>query len=118
MNIEDFRLYCLAKPGVDESFPFGEDTLVFKVMGKVFALTGLDSEAFAVNLKCDPQRALELRESYPQVRPGYHMNKKHWNTVEFENGLDEALLLEMIDHSYELVVGKLPKKLQESLKNH
>lgn len=115
MDIETFREYCLSKPGVDESFPFGEDTLVFKVMGKMFALTGLEAESFRVNLKCEPLRAVELREAHPQIQPGYHMNKKHWNTVDFEDGLPDALLAELIDHSYELVVKGLPKKLQQDL---
>ena len=115
MNIETFRTYCLAKPGTTEELPFGPDTLVFKVMGKMFAATGLDSDVLTVNLKCDPARALRLREQYPQVQPGYHMNKKHWNTVHFEDGLDEALLLEFIDHSYALVVRGLPKRDREAL---
>lgn len=117
MNIEAFREYCLGKKGVDESFPFGETTLVFKVMGKMFALTGLDNEVATANLKCDPERAVELREQFPQIIPGYHMNKKHWNTVELETGLSHELLCEMIDHSYDLVVAKMPKKLREALKN-
>ena len=116
MNIEVFREYCLSKAGVEESFPFGESTLVFKVMGKMFALTGLDGDQFSVNLKCDPDRAVELREEHPQIRPGYHMNKKHWNTVEFENGLDDSFLIALVDHSYELVVESLPKKVREELK--
>lgn len=110
MNIEEFRAYCLSKKGVEETFPFGEETLVFKVMGKVFALTGLDAAEFSVNLKCDPDWALELREEYPEISPGYHMNKKHWNTVLFEGDLDEELLRKLVDHSYELVVQGLPKK--------
>lgn len=110
MNIEAFRAYCLHKPGVEETLPFGPDTLVFKVMGKMFAATGLDEEAFRVNLKCDPERAQQLREEHPQIIPGWHMNKKHWNTVYFEDGLEEALLLQLIDHSYDLVVSGLPKK--------
>jgi len=109
MHIEAFREYCLAKKGVEETFPFDEVTLVFKVMGKMFALTGLERETFAVNLKCDPDWAEELRESYHQIQPGYHMSKKHWNTVEFEDGLDQDLLVKMIDHSYDLVVAKLRK---------
>ncbi|MCB0631243.1 MAG: MmcQ/YjbR family DNA-binding protein [Saprospiraceae bacterium] len=117
MNIEEFREYCLSKKGVDESFPFGETTLVFKVMGKMFALTGLDSELATANLKCDPSRAVELRERHSQILPGYHMNKQHWNTVELETGLDDGLIRELIDHSYELVVDKMPKKLREELKN-
>lgn len=115
MNIEDFRDYCLQKKGVEETFPFDNVTLVFKVMGKIFALTGLDEDEFKVNLKCDPSRALELRERYLQIVPGYHMNKHHWNTVHFEEGLPETLLEELIDHSYDLVVASLPKKLQAEL---
>ena len=112
MNIEAFREYCLSKKGVEETFPFGEDTLVFKVMGKMFALTGLDSPVFTVNLKCDPDKAIELRELYPEIQPGYHMNKQHWNTVSFEGDLERRLLWELTDHSYELVVASLPKKLR------
>jgi predicted DNA-binding protein (MmcQ/YjbR family) len=115
MNVEEFREYCLSKKGVEESFPFGEETLVFKVMGKLFALTNLNWDRFSVNLKCNPERALELRERHSQIIPGYHMNKKHWNTIEFETGLDHELLLELIDHSYDLVVQKMPKKLREEL---
>lgn len=115
MNIESFRLYCLAKKGVEECFPFDEVTLVFKVMGKMFALTGLEKEGFPVNLKCDPEWAIELREEYPEVRSGFHMNNKHWNTVEFEGDLDDKFLRELIDHSYELVVKGLRKKDKEIL---
>lgn len=116
MNIEQFHTFCLAKKGVEETFPFGEDTLVFKVMGKMFAITGLDAEEFTVNLKCDPERAIELRETYPDdIQPGWHMNKKHWNTVRFETGLDHSLLIELINHSYDLIVKSLPKKEQERL---
>jgi len=117
MNIEEFREYCLSKRGVEEGFPFGEDTLVFKVMGKMFALTGLKSESFTVNLKCDPARAIELREEHSEIIAGYHMSKKHWNTVEFETGLNDDFLQELVDHSYDLVVQKMPKKLREELKN-
>lgn len=116
MHLESFRAYCLAKPGTTEDLPFGPDTLVFKVMGKMFAATGLDSAEFTVNLKCDPDRALELREQHPEVQPGYHMNKKHWNTVSFEGALTDVKLRELIDHSYELVVQSLPKKVQAELK--
>ncbi len=115
MDIESFREYCLAKPGTEETLPFGPDTLVFKVMGKMFALTGLDSPEFKVNLKCDPDRSLELREQYPEVQPGYHMSKKHWNTVSFEGALEESFLCELIDHSYDLVVASLPKKTRALL---
>ncbi len=117
MNIEAFRSYCLAKKGVEEAFPFGEETLVFKVMGKIFAITGLDSTEFRVNLKCDPDRALELREAYEDIVPGWHMNKQHWNTVYFENGLPTALLKELIDHSYDLIVRSLPKSVQSELQS-
>jgi predicted DNA-binding protein (MmcQ/YjbR family) len=115
MDIISFREYCLSKKGVEETLPFGPDTLVFKVLGKMFALTGLDEEAFRINLKCDPERAQQLREEYDEVRPGYHMNKKHWNTVCCEGSLSEELLCELIDHSYDLVVSKLPKKDRELL---
>jgi len=110
MNIEEFRDYCLSKKGVEETFPFDDVTLVFKVMGKMFALTGLKAEEFRVNLKCDPERAVELREEHVDIIAGWHMNKKHWNTVYFERGLDYALLMELIDHSYDLVVKGLRKK--------
>ena len=115
MHIEEFRIYCLAKPGVTESFPFDEVTLVFKVMSKMFALTGLEREHFTVNLKCDPERALDLREEYPEIQPGFHMSKKHWNTVDFEGSLDDEMLRELIDHSYDLVVSKLKKAEKEAL---
>ena len=109
--------YCLAKPGVEETLPFGPDTLVMKVAGKMFALTGLDEADFRLNLKCDPIRAVELREQYPDlIIPGWHMSKKHWNTVYVENGeLSDSLVRELIDHSYDLVVAGLPKKAREAL---
>lgn len=115
MHIEEFRDYCLAKKGVEETFPFDEQTLVFKVMGKMFALTGLERVPFQVNLKCDPDRAIELREEYEDIQAGWHMSKKHWNTVLFEGDLEEKMLLELIDHSYDLVVQKLKKKDRELL---
>lgn len=108
MNIEEFREYCIAKPGVTEEFPFDESTLVFKVMGKMFALTDLIDE-FSLNLKCDPERAIELRELYPAIKPGYHMSKVHWNTIMMDGSVPQKLILELIDHSYQLVVEKLPK---------
>jgi len=118
MNIEAFREYCLRKKGVEEDFPFGEQTLVFKVMGKLFALTGLDEVEYSVNLKCDPDYAIELRETHPDdVAPGYHMNKKHWNTVQFERSLDDSFLKKLVDHSYDLVVASLPKKTRDELAN-
>ena len=115
MDVESFREYCLVKPRATEGTPFGEDVLVFKVAGKMFALTGLDRIPATANLKCDPDLALELRDRYDQIRPGYHMNKKHWNTVEIESGIPEAELRRMIDHSYELVVKSLPKTARAKL---
>jgi predicted DNA-binding protein (MmcQ/YjbR family) len=115
MNIEEFRNYCLSKPMVTEEFPFDEITLVFKVLGKIFALSGLERQPPEVNLKCDPERAIELREEYDgTIISGFHMNKKHWNTVEI-NSLSRDLIIELIDHSYDLVVKGLPKKLRDSL---
>ncbi len=108
MDLESFREYCLSKPGATEDMPFGEDVLVFRVGGKMFALASLDEIPATANLKCDPDLALELRDRYEQVRPGYHMNKKHWNTVEIDSGIPDAELHKMIDHSYELVVKRLP----------
>lgn len=115
MNIEEYRKYCLAKKGVTEEFPFGPDTLVFKVMGKMFALTGLESNPYKISLKCDPGRAIELREEFDGlITTAYHFNKKHWNNISPED-LPPGLVRELIDHSYELVVSKLPKKLQNDL---
>lgn len=109
MNIEDLRLYCLAKAQVTEEFPFDEVTLVFKVCGKIFLITGLDNPVFEANLKCDPELAIELREQHEEIRAGFHMNKKHWNTVSFEGELSDKKLKELIDHSYDRVVAGLPK---------
>jgi predicted DNA-binding protein (MmcQ/YjbR family) len=117
MNIEEFREYCFIKKGVSEDFPFDEVTLCIRVMGKIFAITGLDNEEFKVNLKCAPEYAVELREQYPEVQPGWHMNKSNWNTVQFEENLDDALLRQLIDHSYEQVVKTLKKKDREALEN-
>ena len=115
MNVESFRDYCIAKSGTTEDLPFGPEHIVFKVGGKMFALLALDEVPSTANLKCDPDRALELRDRYEQVRPGYHMNKKHWNTVELNTGLPEAELRRMIDDSYALVVRALPKRQREQL---
>ncbi|WP_150452342.1 MmcQ/YjbR family DNA-binding protein [Arenibacter lacus] len=115
MNIEEFRWYCLGKKGVTEELPFGPDTLVFKVMGKMFALVALERHPFQANLKCDPEKALELREVHEGVIiPGYHMSKVHWNTLYLER-LPPNLVQQLIDHSYALVVAKLSKKLQAQL---
>lgn len=115
MNIEDIREYCLSRVGADESLPFGPDTLVFKVMGKAFLLTGLDAPVCSFNVKCDPERAVALREAYSCIRPGYHMNKRHWNTIECDGSLSDDFLRELIDHSYELVVAGLPLKIRKQL---
>lgn len=115
MQVDTFRDYCLGKAGVIEDTPFGEEHLVFKVGGKMFALLSLDEVPSSANLKCDPDRALELRDRYEEVQPGYHMNKKHWNTVEISGGIPETELRKMIDHSYDLVVGGLPKAKRSSL---
>ncbi len=108
MDLAQFREYCLNKPGAAEGTPFGSDVLVFKVGGKMFALAALDDLPTTVNLKCDPDLALDFRDRYEQVTPGYHMNKKHWNTVEIDSGIPDAELRKMIDHSYELVAKSLP----------
>ncbi len=106
MDIESIREYCLSKPGVEETFPFGPDTLVFKVKNKVFLLISLDAQPLRFNVKCDPEYALELREEYPDtILPGYHMNKKHWNTIVVNGVLSKKLLMKMIDDSYVLVSG-------------
>ena len=117
MNIEEFRAYCLAKKGATESFPFDEHTLVFKVMNKMFAITGLEHNPARANLKCDPEWSASLREEYDGlIRPGWHMNKHHWNAVELEMNIPGDLLRQLIDHSYELIVKSLTKKLQEELR--
>lgn len=114
MTLEEFRAHCTKKPGFSEDFPFGPETLVFRVAGKIFAL--MDADAFAsVNLKCDPERAIELRERYEGIVPGYHMNKQHWNTVSADGSVPGKLLLELADHSYQLVRDSLPKKLRATL---
>lgn len=115
MDIESFRDYCLSKPAVTEECPFGPDTLVFKVAGKVFALAGLDTIDLSVNLKCNPLYAEELRERHTAVVPGYHMNKKHWNTVNVSELNDIKLFKSLVDHSYDLVVKSLPLKVQKSI---
>ncbi len=113
MNIEDLRTYCIAKPNVEETQPFGPDVLVFKLMGKVFLLCPLDSDEFKFNVKCDPELAVELRENYSCISPGYHMNKKHWNTITPDSSVSIKQIKEWIDHSYELVKSSLPRKLRE-----
>jgi len=115
MNIESLREYCLKKPGVTEDFPFGEDTLVFRVGGKIFALTDMVNIPLQVNLKCDPETAVELREKYESIQPGYHMNKKHWNTVTIDGSIPVSELKIMIDNSYNLVLNGLKKSDREMI---
>jgi len=117
MDLAQFRKYCLSKPFATEGTPFGPDVLVFKVRGKMFALAALEEVPTTVNLKCEPDLALDLRDRYEQVQPGYHMNKKHWNTVEIESGIPDAEVRNMIDHSYELVIKSLPKAERKKLEN-
>ena len=115
MNLENFYEYCLLKKGVTEHFPFDKDTLVFKVGGKMFALSSLiqwEKGEASVNLKCDPERALELRAEYEDIIPGWHMSKIHWNTIYLNKNVSDKLILELIDHSYELIFKSLTKKIQ------
>ncbi|MFC0776310.1 MmcQ/YjbR family DNA-binding protein [Terrimonas alba] len=115
MDIEQLRDYCLSKKAAEETLPFGPDTLVYKVGDKVFLLTGLNAEQLSFNVKCDPDKAIELREEFPCVLPGYHMNKKHWNTIVVDGSVSTKQLKEWIDHSYDLVINSLPKKTREEL---
>ncbi|GAB5407653.1 MAG: MmcQ/YjbR family DNA-binding protein [Balneolaceae bacterium] len=114
MNVEEYRDFCLSFKGVTEGFPFDSQTLVFKVMGKMFALTNIDTFEF-INLKCDPERAVTLREQYEEIKPGWHMSKVHWNSV-FTNGdLEDDFIKELVTHSYKTIVSGLPKKKKEEL---
>ncbi|MFD2936401.1 MmcQ/YjbR family DNA-binding protein [Spirosoma flavum] len=115
MNTETLRDYCITKPGVTESFPFGGDTLVFKVGGKIFALMATESQPITINLKCDPERAVQLREEHAAVTPGYHMNKMHWNTITVDGRVRSTDVQEWINHSYELIKKSLPKAVQAEL---
>jgi predicted DNA-binding protein (MmcQ/YjbR family) len=115
MNIEELRSYCLTKKGVEETLPFGPETLVYKVMGKAFLLTGLESNPIQFNVKCDPEKAIALREQFNCIIPGFHMNKKHWNTVIADGTLSYKQLKEQIDHSYELVIASLTKAARNAL---
>jgi predicted DNA-binding protein (MmcQ/YjbR family) len=117
MYLEELREYCLNKKGVEECLPFGNDTLVFKVMGKLFLLTGIESQHVQFNVKCDPEKAIELREKYACVLPGYHMNKNHWNTIVCDSSVNKKLIQTWIDDSYNLVVGSLTKILKAELEN-
>jgi len=115
-NIEAVREYCLSKKGVEETFPFDNDTLVFKVLGKMFLLTSLTTSPFRFNVKCDPIIAIELREQYPFIIPGFHMDKTHWNTITISENVSPQFVANWIDHSYELVIRKMSKKTQALLK--
>lgn len=116
MNIEDFREYCLQKKHAEESLPFGDSTLVFKLNNKIFALLSLNDGSNSCNLKCDPERAIELRSTFEGVVPGYHMNKKYWNTVSFNEDVSDHLVHDLVNHSYELVFSSFSKKIQEELR--
>lgn len=116
MNIEEIREYCISKEFVEETFPFDNDTLVFKVMGKMFLLISL-KESNRFNVKCDPERCIELREMYSEIIPGWHMSKKMWNTVYTDGTLKKSLIMELIDHSYDEVVKGIPKKTRLLFKN-
>lgn len=116
MNLEAICEYCLQKSGVTQHFPFDEQTLVFKVADKMFLLTNINQHPLSLNLKCSPQYALTLRQKYECISPGYHMNKKHWNTIIINGTLSTPFLIQLINHSYDLVVSGLPKKVQQQLK--
>lgn len=117
MNIEELRAYCLSLKGVTEDFPFDENTLVFKVVGKMFCLTDLEGD-FTINVKNEPEKNIELREEYQAIKPGYHMNKAHWNTIEINGSIPDDVIKNLIDESYDLVVMKLTKQEQFKLKNY
>ncbi|MBL0046403.1 MAG: MmcQ/YjbR family DNA-binding protein [Flavobacteriales bacterium] len=114
MTLADLQAYCATKSGVSWDTPFGPDVLVFRVAGKIFALTPIDAFV-SVNLKCDPEKAVDLRERYDGIKPGYHMNKQHWNTVDVTGTVPHRLILELVDHSYDLIRASLPKKLRDTL---
>lgn len=118
MNVEELRDYCLSMKGAYEDFPFDDVTLVLKVQNKMFAAIPLDEQELSITLKCDPERAIELREQYPAITTAYHFNKKHWNSVHIDHSISEALLKEQIKHSYDLVVASLPKAAKAELDNN
>jgi len=115
MNIEEIQAYCLSKSHTSEDMPFDVSTLVFRVCGKIFALLSLE-DCLSINLKCDPIKAIELREDFSTITPGYHMNKKHWNTIMLDGSIENKIIFELIDHSYQQVVLKLPLKLRNEIK--
>lgn len=116
MDIESLREYCLSKPAAEETLPFGPDTLVYKVGGKIFLICSLNSETFRFSVKCDPEKVIELRERYDCVQPGYHLNKKHWNTIFVDGTVSNSMLKEWINDSYDLIVASLPAKARNQLK--
>ncbi len=115
MDADELRRCCLAHPGAIEDFPFGPETSVFKVAGKLFALSALDREPLAVSAKCEPELAAQLRHTYPEIRPGYHLNKRHWNTIALDGSLPDQLVRDLIEDSYDLIVSALPKRVREEL---
>lgn len=117
MTVDELRRYCLGLKGVSEDTPFDEFTLCFRIGGKIFAITSLDSLPPTVNLKCDPEKAIELREKYEEIQPGYHMNKKHWNTVNLTGELSDKMIYEMIDHSYLLVFSSLKSEIKKEIES-
>lgn len=116
MELEEIRQHCLLKPGVTEDFPFDESVLAFRVMGKIFLLTNIDAFPQSFNVKCEPELAVDLRDQYDAVQPGYHMNKKHWNTIILDGTVEDALLIEWIDHSYARVAAGLTRAQRDQLK--
>lgn len=117
MNLESFRLYCLSKQGATEDMPFDETTLVFRIASRIFTITDVERIPFRANLKCDPERAIDLRERFDCITPGYHMNKKHWNSIEPEGNLEDDFFKELIDHSYDLIYNKLKKVDKQKILN-
>jgi predicted DNA-binding protein (MmcQ/YjbR family) len=117
MKTDEVRAFFNSKPGAVEDFPFGEEILVFKVADKMFGLMNLDNDPLSINLKCDPDLAVELRNQFTSIIPGYHMNKKHWNTLILDGSIPEVQLKVLIDHSYDLVFSKLTKKRQKEIEN-
>lgn len=115
MNIETLREYCLSKPHVTECLPFDDVTLVFKVMNKMFAIIPTDELELSIALKCNPEWAFELREQYESIIPGFHLNKQHWNTVKVDGSISDSFIKELVDHSYDLIVQSLPKKIRDTM---
>ena len=115
MDGHALRAWCLGRPGAVQEFPFGPETAVFKVAGKIFALSALESSPLKVSVKCEPELAEQLRASYPAIVPGYHLNKRHWNTVTLDGSVDDQLVRDLVEDSHDLVVSALPKRLRAEL---